>query len=74
VPPTVFENIPVSCVPKCALIVRAENSFVTRNAIPDEMDAFEQSDAFADDNCCEKLAGVASDITAFMTVNEICDF
>src|SRR5437867_4079358 len=43
-PPSVFESVPASCRPTVQPNARKNNSFVERNAKPDEYEAFLQKD------------------------------
>jgi hypothetical protein len=70
-PPTVFAEVPQSCVPASAAKPRSDNSFVQRNEQPDELPEFREQDKLDFDNCESQLAARYGDATSYMTSTEL---
>ena len=71
-PPSIFGNVPKSCVPKHDAPKRAENSFTERNAIPDELEKFEKADAVNTTDCVSVINAKFPDCVCYMTETELC--
>jgi hypothetical protein len=67
-PPSVFQNVPTSCIPGSAPKARNENSFVTRNQHPDELDEFLDADRLNLHTCVHQLETQNDDIACRVNV------
>jgi hypothetical protein len=71
-PPSIFGNLPMSCVPKHGAPKRAENSFTERNAIPDDLEKFEKADAVNTTDCVSAINTKFPTCVCYMTETELC--
>ena len=71
--PTVFENVPPSCLPPAQPKLRsAENTLDIRNAEPDELPLFLERDKFSIDKFIDAIGDNGKDFVCHRTSGELC--
>lgn len=69
-PPSLFPDIPASCIPATVPKERKSNSFADRNSKPDELDEFLRRDMLNLDTCVGKITNDNPDIACYRAEGE----
>ena len=70
-PPSVFANVPPSCVPQPAPTLQSDNTLTVRNCPKDELEMFRERDKMDFEHCVNAVCNAIPDVNCFRTVTEV---